>query len=50
MRDYLIRCYYDGMTLAQACNFISASFGKEVKNRTIESVMKEIKQTGKTWE
>ena len=49
MRDLLIDCYYDGMTLNAALDFISRNYGS-VSNKTIVSAVASIKDcTGIDW-
>ena len=47
MKELLIRCYYDSMTLEEAINFVKNSYngGRDIPKRTIENTLKEIRKT-----
>lgn len=46
-----MKCYYDGMTLAQAVNFIERYYNSTPSEKQIEKVKSEIKSClNKEWE
>lgn len=50
MKDKLMICYYDGLTIEQAVKFLEASYGIKVKEVSIKSAVETIKKyTGKAW-
>jgi len=50
MQDKLIRCFYDGMSKADAVAFIERAYGVKVKDVSIKTAVKTIKKlTGKDW-
>lgn len=44
MKDFLMNCFYDGMTVSKACELINSSYGKYPTKKMIESVKKSIKE------
>ncbi len=50
MRDYLMNCFYDGMTISETVNFIERCFSKKPSEKMISKIKSEIKNnTGKDW-
>ena len=50
MKENLIRCYYDDMSVEEAIKFIESVYDKKVSTRTIKIVKNMIlKCIGKSW-
>ena len=50
MKNMLINCYYEGMSVSEAVNFLEASYHKTVLQKSIDLAVKEIKNfTNKEW-
>ncbi len=43
MKNLLIKCYYDGMTLKEATDFIIRCYGESPNKKQIESAISTIK-------
>ena len=50
MKNLLINCYFDGMTVKEATDFISRCYQEVPTQRQINAAMKTIReQTNKSW-
>ena len=43
MKDFLMKCFYDGMKIDAAMNLAESCYNKKVSARTLNTVRKEIK-------
>jgi hypothetical protein len=50
MKDFLMNCFYDGISLESAIKMAESCYGKKVSERTIKTVKSEIKDfSNKDW-
>lgn len=45
MQDFLMFCYYQGMTVEQARSAYKSNYRKDLKERSVESAKSKIKRT-----
>lgn len=51
MKDYLLSCYFDKMSVKEAVDFVQRGMGVKVSKKVLDQVKKTIKEcTGKDWE
>ena len=51
MKDLLMNCYYEGMTIEQSIEFITRCYDKAPTEKQLENAKKSIKQfANKEWE
>lgn len=51
MQNFLMYCYYEGMTIAKALDTYATAYDKVIPAKSVEIAKKQIKSTtGKDWE